>query len=133
MRTNGIIAVLGILAIVLGATIVSDAAAAETEREGAPPVYNPYPPGILPSDLNSEVARVLREVQVIEDRALAQMRALPPVTRTGQPPTLQNTGTAAIELLGELMNFDKNISPNRNEACASCHMPYVGFSGPIPS
>ena len=133
MRTNGVIAVLGILAIVLGATIVSDAAAAETEREGAPPVYNPYPPGILPSDLNSEVARVLREVQVIENRALAQMRALPPVTRTGQPPTVQNTGTAAIELLGELMNFDKNISPNRNEACASCHMPYAGFSGPIPS
>jgi cytochrome c peroxidase len=31
------------------------------------------------------------------------------------------------------MNFDKNISPNRNQACASCHMPYVAFSGPIPS
>jgi cytochrome c peroxidase len=31
------------------------------------------------------------------------------------------------------MNFDKNISPNKNEACASCHMPYAGFSGPIPS
>src|SRR3982074_1336314 len=133
MRTNGIITALGILAIVLAATIVSDAAAAEAAREEPPPVYNPYPSGILPSDLNSEVARVLREVQVIENRGFVQMRALPPVTRTGQPPTLQNTGTAAIELLGELMNFDKNISPNRNEACASCHMPYVGFSGPIPS
>jgi cytochrome c peroxidase len=31
------------------------------------------------------------------------------------------------------MNFDKNISPFKNEACASCHMPYAGFSGPIPS
>ena len=31
------------------------------------------------------------------------------------------------------MLFDKNISPNRNQACASCHMPYAGFSGPIPS
>jgi cytochrome c peroxidase len=31
------------------------------------------------------------------------------------------------------MNFDKNISPNENVACASCHMPYAGFSGPIPS
>ena len=31
------------------------------------------------------------------------------------------------------MLYDKNISPNRNEACASCHMPYAGFSGPIPS
>src|SRR5260370_36616874 len=31
------------------------------------------------------------------------------------------------------MLFDKNMSPNRNEACASCHMPYDGFGGPIPS
>jgi cytochrome c peroxidase len=31
------------------------------------------------------------------------------------------------------MLFDKNMSPNRNQACASCHMPYVGFGGPIPS
>src|SRR5258708_340396 len=31
------------------------------------------------------------------------------------------------------MNYDKSIAPERNEACASCHMPYVGFSGPIPS
>ena len=29
-------------------------------------VYNPYPPGILPTDLNSELARVLREVNFIE-------------------------------------------------------------------
>jgi cytochrome c peroxidase len=46
---------------------------------------------------------------------------------------LQNTGTESIETLGELMLFDKNISPHRNEACAFCHMPYAGFSGPIPS
>ncbi len=31
------------------------------------------------------------------------------------------------------MLYDKNISPNRNQACASCHLPYAGFSGPIPS
>jgi cytochrome c peroxidase len=31
------------------------------------------------------------------------------------------------------MNFDQNISPFRNVACAFCHMPYAGFSGPIPS
>jgi cytochrome c peroxidase len=56
-----------------------------------------------------------------------------PPTLTGQPPTLQGTGTEAVETLGELMNFDKNISPFRNIACASCHMPYAAFSGPIPS
>src|SRR5256712_6062729 len=38
-----------------------------------------------------------------------------------------------VKTLGKLMNFDGNISPFKNVACASCHMPYAGFSGPIPS
>ncbi|PYX26122.1 MAG: hypothetical protein DMG82_02895 [Acidobacteria bacterium] len=96
-------------------------------------IYNPYPPGILPPDLNPEVERVLREIRVVEKRALARWRALTPPTLTGQPPILKGTGTEAIETLGELMQYDHNISPNRNVACASCHMPYVAFSGPIPS
>src|ERR1700730_3389379 len=96
-------------------------------------IYNPYPPGILPPDLNSEILRVLREVDFIENEALGQWHAIPPPTVTGNPPTLQNTGVALVEILGKLMNFDKNISPNKNTACASCHMPYVAFSGPIPS
>jgi cytochrome c peroxidase len=102
-------------------------------REEPRPVYNPYPEGILPSDLNSEIERVLREGDVVEGRALARWHALKPPILTGQPPVLQDTGTEAIEILGELMLFDKNISPNRNQACTSCHMPYAGFSGPIPS
>jgi len=93
----------------------------------------PYPPGILPADLEPEIERVLREIDVIEGRALARWHALTPPTLTGQPPILKNTGTEAIETLGELMNYDKNISPGKNSACASCHMPYVAFSGPIPS
>jgi cytochrome c peroxidase len=97
------------------------------------PIYNPYPPGILPADLDAELARVLREVDFIENEAIAEWQALPPPTLTGNPPILQNTGSASVEILGKLMNFDKNISPNNNSACASCHMPYVGFSGPIPS
>jgi cytochrome c peroxidase len=56
----------------------------------------------------------------------------PPIL-TGQPPTLQNTGTEAVETLGELMNYDKRMSPGKDQACSSCHMPYAGFSGPIPS
>jgi len=31
------------------------------------------------------------------------------------------------------MNFDENMSPFRDRACGFCHMPYAGFSGPIPS
>jgi cytochrome c peroxidase len=102
------------------------------KKEGAP-TYNPYPPDILPGDLNSEIQRVLREVDLVESRALARWHALAPPVLSGQPPSLRNTGTESIETLGELMNFDKNMSPNRNQACMSCHMPYAGFGGPIPS
>jgi cytochrome c peroxidase len=103
------------------------------EPDPTPPAYNPYPRGILPADLNSEIARVLREVDNIEAEALAQLRALPPPTLTGQPPILARTGQRANVLLGKVMNFDKNMSPFKDRACAFCHMPYAGFSGPIPS
>jgi len=96
-------------------------------------VYNPYPPGILPSDLSSEITRVQREVDLVEGRALARWKGLSHPVLTGQPPVLQNIGTEAIETLGELMLYDRTISPRKNQACASCHMPYAGFSGPIPS
>ena len=39
------------------------------------PVDNPYPRGILPADINSELARVLREVNFIENEATAQWHA----------------------------------------------------------
>jgi cytochrome c peroxidase len=101
-------------------------------------VYNPYPPGILPADLESETDRVRREVRGIENEALAQFRALPPLTLSntqgvGNPPTLQGTGYQAVQTLGKLLMFDENMSPQRNEACNFCHMPYAAFSGPIPS
>ena len=73
------------------------------------------------------------QVASIENEAPAQWRALPPPTLTGQPPTLQGTGMRANQLLGKLMNFDETISPFKNRACGFCHMPYAGFSGPIPS
>jgi len=93
-----------------------------------PPVYNPYPLGILPDDLESEIARVRREVNRIFREALAAARAIDPPTLTGQPPTLQGTGYQAVQMLGKILNFDENISPFRNRACGSCHMPYAGFS-----
>ncbi len=102
-------------------------------EEPPPPFYNPYPFGILPADLDSEIARVRREVRFIFNQALGEMRALPPPTVTGQPPTLQGTGYQAVQTLGKLLNFDENMSPFQNRACAFCHMPYAGFSGPIPS
>jgi cytochrome c peroxidase len=132
-RTLAIVVVVVLCVLALLMTLVKRK---ESPRSGPAPsesVYNPYPPGILPSDLDSEIARVLREVDVIEDRALARWHTLQPPTLAGQPPVLTNIGTEATETLGELMLFDKNMSPNRNQACASCHMPYAGFGGPIPS
>jgi len=102
-------------------------------EEPPPPFYNPYPFGILPPDLPQEIERVLREVDFIESEALAQLRALPPPTLTNQPPLLAHTGQRLNVLVGKALNFDRNISPFNDRACAFCHMPYVGFSGPIPS
>ena len=107
--------------------------AAPAAQPPPPPLYNPYPPGILPPDLTQEVDRVLREIRGIENEALGQWHTLGPVTYTGNPPIIQGNGYEAMRILGKLMNYDQNISPFRNEACASCHMPYAGFSGPIPS
>src|ERR1700730_8801581 len=128
--TAGLTAVLGILS-------VRDAAAADDGRTKpvptSAPAYNPYPPGILPSDLDSEIARVQREVQFIFNEALNEWRALPAPTLAGNPPTLKGSGYEAVDILGKLLNFDQNMSPFKNEACGFCHMPYAGFSGPIPS
>jgi cytochrome c peroxidase len=96
-------------------------------------VYNPYPAGILPADLQTEILRVRREIRGIETEAINQWIALTPPTVTNQPPVQQNTGVQAIQILGKLLNFDETISPLKNRACAFCHMPYVAFGGPIPS
>jgi cytochrome c peroxidase len=138
MNRRALIALLGTSVIVVLALIVTPqvvpAQKGGSDKKGGPPLaYNPYPPGILPADLESEIARVSREVNLIFQQALAEFRALPPPNLTGQPPTLQGSGYQMVQTLGKLMNFDETISPFKNQACASCHMPYAGFSGPIPS
>jgi cytochrome c peroxidase len=139
-RAFGVVS--GTLAMILAALIFSQSVSAQREisdsarkppKEIQPTPYNPYPPGILPADLDSEIARVLREIDGIFLQALAEWRALPPPNLTGQPPKLQGSGYQMVKTLGKLMNFDHNMSPFKNVACASCHMPYAGFSGPIPS
>jgi cytochrome c peroxidase len=119
-----------VAAVVLGSAMVVHSLLAD-ENEQPPPQYDPYPHGILPSDLNSEIARVQREIRFIENEAIGEWHKLPPPQ--GNPPTFDGNGYEAAEVLGKLMNFDLNISPFKNTACASCHMPYAGFSGPIPS
>jgi cytochrome c peroxidase len=135
MRRSKWILAAGASATVLGILIGFQAGPAQTTspQQVVPPVYNPYPPGILPNDLVSEIARIRREVNGIFEEALGEWLALPPPVVTGQPPTLQGTGYQMVQILGKLMNFDENMSPFRNRACGFCHMPYAGFSGPIPS
>jgi cytochrome c peroxidase len=125
--------VLGILTV--SHTMSAQRGNARNQQGGdeSPPIYNPYPPGILPPDLESEIERVRREINDIFEEALGEWHALTPPTLTGQPPTLQGTGYQAVQILGKLLNFDENISPFRSRACSFCHMPYAAFSGPIPS
>lgn len=65
------------------------------------------------------IARVEAEIDDIEAKSLQRLAALP------------DNQVQRIELLGKLLLFDKNLSVNRNEACAFCHMPESGFTGPI--
>jgi cytochrome c peroxidase len=121
----------------MGVTILSQATSAKIgHQDGSDtrqPIYNPYPPGIVPPDVFTELERVRREVRFIYQQAVAEWHALGPITPVGQPPTIQGNGYRAVQTLGKLMNFDENISVFKDQACASCHMPYAGFSGPIPS
>jgi len=130
MKKAKMLAALVTCAAVAGTLFLSSGTVSAQDPAGP---YNPYPPGILPPDLPSEIARVRREIQGIFSQAIGEWQALPPLTLTGQPPTLQGTGYQAVQILGKLMNFDENMSAEKNVACAFCHMPYAGFSGPIPS
>ncbi|HEY3912515.1 MAG TPA: cytochrome c peroxidase [Stellaceae bacterium] len=100
----------------------------------ARPAYNPYPSGILPANLDSEITRVRNEVQTIFGRYFSEYQALTPtLTYSGNPPILVPNGYDAQRILGGLLNFDENMSPFHTEACSFCHMPYAAFSGPIQS
>ena len=96
-------------------------------------MYCPYPPGIIPSDLTTESERVRREIRGIEQQAMADWAALGPLMPTSPNQVLVGNGVRAVQVLGKLENYDENLSVFKNVACAFCHMPYAGFSGPIPS
>ena len=89
------------------ATLVADAPAAE--ETGAK---------LSPQALQ-EIAQVEAEIDRFEAQAVERL-ATPPDNQIQQ-----------IELLGKAMLYDKNLSVYRNEACAFCHMPETGFTGPV--
>ena len=135
MKRIRLIPLSAICAVIAATVIVTPRPESATKpiETPSPAIYNPYPSGILPADLTAEIARVRREVAFIENEALGQASTLPKPMLTSNPSIIHGSGYDSVRILGKLLNFDPNISPFRDEACASCHMPYAGFSGPIPS
>lgn len=79
--------------------------------------------GVLetPKMLAQEIAAIEAQVDAIQEAAIAGIPSLLP----GSPQRLQ--------ALGKLLFFDKELSVNRNEACAFCHMPQTGYQGAFES
>jgi cytochrome c peroxidase len=100
-------AALSIAAVIVAATIGADAPGAEESSTALSP------------QALEEIAQLEVAIDAIESRTIERLAA-PPDNQVQQ-----------IELLGKLMLYDKDLSVNRNEACAFCHMPEMGFTGPV--
>jgi cytochrome c peroxidase len=74
---------------------------------------------VLSAEALREIARVEEEIDRVEAQTIERL-VMPPSNQVQQ-----------IELLGKLLLYDKQLSVNRNEACAFCHMPETGFTGPV--
>ena len=74
-----------------------------------------------PQALAQEIADIEAQIDAILDAAIAGIPSLLP----GSP--------QRVPALGKILFFDKELSVNRNEACAFCHMPQTGFQGAIES
>jgi len=120
-------------AVVCGPLLLVSCTGANAANPASPPCTIRIRPASSRPTSHRKTARVQGEVQSIFQQALAEANALPPAKRDRQPPTQQASGYRAIMTLGKLMNYDVNMSALKNMACASCHMPYAGFGGPIPS
>jgi cytochrome c peroxidase len=73
--------------------------------------------------LSPQALQEIAQVEAAIDRIEAQT-----LERLAAPPDNQ---VQQIELLGKSMLYDKQLSVNRNEACAFCHKPETGFTGPV--
>ena len=73
-RTLTLVAVLVLCVAALCLSLAPRTVSAQNAASSPSSIYNPYPPGILPPNLNSEILRVVREVDFVESRALARWR-----------------------------------------------------------
>jgi cytochrome c peroxidase len=71
------------------------------------------------AQVEHEIDRVVGEIDRIEAQTQAELDR-------GAPNAARRT-----MMLGKLLLYDKQLSVHRNEACAFCHMPETGFTGPI--
>ena len=101
----------GLLLSIAAAVFVSALGADAPNAEQAAPKLSPQ--------VLREIAQVEAEIDRIEAQTIERLAA-PPDNQIQQ-----------IELLGKAMLYDKNLSVYRNEACAFCHMPETGFTGPV--
>jgi len=104
LATLGAFVMAGVLAFTPAATGI-----ASSTRDAAP----------LPPDVLRAIEQLRARINAVEAQTLARVAA-PPDNQVQQ-----------IELLGKALLYDEQLSVNRNEACAFCHMPETGFTGPI--
>jgi cytochrome c peroxidase len=98
---------------------IAAAAIAIAATVGSAAVSAQQPSVTLSPTALKEIAEVEAEIDRIEADTLERLAAPP------------NNEVQQIELLGKAMLYDKHLSVNRNEACAFCHMPEMGFTGPV--
>jgi cytochrome c peroxidase len=72
-----------------------------------------------PEAVEQAISDIETQIDKIENDAIARIPSLLP----GSP--------ERIPALGQILFFDKELSVNRNEACAFCHMPQTGYQGAI--
>jgi len=109
MGRNVAIAAISSVILLAGATIAVDMTGTGGQVQAV----------AVSNTVEGEIARVAAEIDQIEAASIERLK---------QPPDNQ---VQQIELLGKLLLFDKELSVNRNEACAFCHTPETGFTGPI--
>src|SRR5260370_33178335 len=86
-------------ALLISTRLISAQKRESERKEPPPPVYNPYPPGILPADLPQEIERVRLEGRFLENEAIAEWQAFPPLTLLGRPPNFHATRLRALPVI----------------------------------
>ena len=69
------------------------------------PPYNPYPPGILPSNIASEELRIQREVTGIENEAIGRVEGVTTDNAGRQPANLSGQRISGSRSTGKAAKF----------------------------